>query len=126
MTEINTTIRSNEPMNGNKQTQTEQEDESKDLEIIQKLKNINIDSEDLVPLIEDLETFESRLELLSNVCYIFTNEVFQIFKKLIEKDNIKIHLILSRIYIDIISNDSLYNSYLMFEKDDSNKIEKVY
>ena len=125
MTENNTTIRSNDPLNENNQKQTEQEEDSKDLEIIQNLKNINIDSEDLSSLIKDLQTFESKLKFLSNVCYIFTSEVFQIFGKLIQKDNIKIHLILSRIYIDIISNDSLYNNYLMFEYDDSNKIEKV-
>ena len=69
-----------------------------------------------------MQTFES---LLSNVCYIFKNEVFQIFGKLIQKENIKIHLILSRIYIDIISHYSLYNNYLMFDKEDKNKIEKV-
>jgi len=122
MTENNTTIRSNDPMNENK---LEQEDDSKDLEIVQNLKNINIDSEDLSSLIKDLQTFESKLKLLSNVCYIFTNEVFQIFGKLIQKENIKIHLILSRIYIEIISHDSLYNNYLMFDKEDKNKIEKV-
>ena len=52
MTENNTTIRSTDPINENNQNQTEQE------EIIQNLKNINIDSEDLTSLIKDLETFE--------------------------------------------------------------------
>ena len=125
MTENNTTIRSNDPINENNLNQTEKEEDSKDLEIVQNLQNINVDSEDLTSLIKDLQTFETKLKLLNNVCYIITNEVFQILKKLIEKDNIKIHLILSRIYIDIISNDSLYNNYLMFGEDDSNKIEKV-
>ena len=119
MTENNTTIRSNDPINENSQHQTEQE------EIIQSLKNIDIDSEDLTSLIKDLQTFEIKLKSLSNVCYIFTNEAFQIFNKLIKKDNVKIHLILSRIYIEIISHDSLYDNYLMFEENDSNKIEKV-
>lgn len=119
MTENNTTIRSTDPINENNQNQTEQE------EIIQNLKNINIDSEDLTSLIKDLETFEMKLKSLSNVCYIFTKDVFEIFNKLIQKDNVKIHLILSRIYIEIISHDSLYDNYLMFGEDDSNKIEKV-
>ena len=119
MTENNTTIRSDDPINENNQHQTEQE------EIIQSLKNIDIDSEDLTSLIKDLQTFEIKLKSLSNVCYIFTNEAFQIFNKLIKKDNVKIHLILSRIYIEIISHDSLYDNYLMFEENDSNKIEKV-
>ena len=122
MTENNTTISSNDPINENNLNKTEKEEDSKDLEIVQNLQNINVDSEDLTSLIKDLQTFES---LLSNVCYIFKNEVFQILKKLIEKDNIKIHLILSRIYINIISHDSLYNNYLMFDKEDKNKIEKV-
>jgi hypothetical protein len=125
MTENNTTISSNDPINENNLNKTEKEEDSKDLEIVQNLQNINVDSEDLTSLIKDLQTFEAKLKLLNNVCYIISNEVFQIFKKLIEKDNIKIHLILSRIYIDIISHDSLYNNYLMFGEDDSNKIEKV-
>ena len=119
MTENNTTIRSNDPINENNQNQTEQE------EIIQNLKNINIDTEDMTSLIKDLEIFEMKLKSLNNVCYIFKKEVFQIFNKLIQKDNVKIHLILSRIYIEIISHDSLYDNYLMFGEDDSNKIEKV-
>ena len=119
MTENNTTIRSTDPINENNQNQIEQE------EIIQNLKNINIDSEDLTSLIKDLETFEMKLKSLRNVCYIFTKDVFEIFNKLIQKDNVKIHLVLSRIYIEIISHDSLYDNYLMFGEDDSNKIEKV-
>ena len=125
MTENNTTISSNDPINENNLNKTEKEEDSKDLEIVQNLQNINVDSEDLTSLIKDLQTFEAKLKLLNNVCYIISNEVFQILKKLIEKDNIKIHLILSRIYINIISHDSLYNNYLMFGEDDSNKIEKV-
>ena len=125
MTENNTTISSNDPINENNLNKTEKEEDSKDLEIVQNLQNINVDSEDLTSLIKDLQTFEAKLKLLNNVCYTITNEVFQILKKLIEKDNIKIHLILSRIYINIISHDSLYNNYLMFGEDDSNKIEKV-
>ena len=122
MTETNTTNRSNDSMNENSQKITDQEN-LEDSKIIQELKNINIDSDDLPFLIKALENFECKLKSLRNVGNIFTNEVFKIFDRLINKDNIKINLILSRIYIDIISNDSLYNNYLMFEKDDNNKID---
>ena len=40
---------------------------------------------------------------------IFTEENFDFLKKLSLKENIKINLILSKIYMNIISNDSLYN-----------------
>ena len=122
MTETNTTNRSKDAMNENSQKITDQEN-LEDFKIIQELKNISIDSDDLSSLIKALENFECKLKSLNNVDNIFINEVFAIFDRLINKDNIKINLILSRIYIDIISNDSLYKNYLMFEKDDNNKID---
>ena len=122
MTETNTTNSSKDAMNENSQKITDQEN-LEDFKIIQELKNISIDSDDLSSLIKALENFEYKLKSLNNVGNIFINEVFKIFDELIKKDNIKINLILSRIYTDIISNDSLYNDYLMFEKDDSNKID---
>ena len=117
MTETVTTTRSKDAMNESNQENLE------DFQIIQELKYINIDSEDLPSLIKGLGNFECKLKSLRNVDNIFTNEVFKIFDRLINKDNIKINLILSRIYIGIISNHSLYNNYLMFEKDDNNKID---
>ena len=109
-------------MNENSQKITDQEN-LEDSKIIQELKNISINSDGLPSLIKALENFECKLKSLNNVGNIFTIEVFKIFDELIKKDNIKINLILSRICIDIISNDSLYNNYLMFEKDDSNRID---
>jgi len=122
MAETNATSSSKDAINKNNQKTTGQEN-LEDFEIIQELKKIKIDSEDLSSLNKDLGNFECKLRSLRNVVNIFSNEVFNIFDKLIKKDNIKINLILSRIYLDIISNDSLYNNYLMFEKDDNNKID---
>jgi len=122
MAETNVTTSSKDVINENNQKTTGQQN-LEDIEIIQELKKIKIDSEDLSSLNKDLGNFECKLRSLSNVNNIFSNEVFNIFDKLIKKDNIKINLILSRIYLDIISNDSLYNNYLMFEKDDNNKID---
>ena len=53
MTENNTTISSNDPINENNLNKTEKEEDSKDLEIVQNLQNINVDSEDLTSLIKD-------------------------------------------------------------------------
>ena len=122
MAETNVTTSSKDVINENNQKTTGQQN-LEDIEIIQELKKIKIDSEDLSSLNKDLGNFECKLRSLRNVVNIFSNEVFNIFDKLIKKDNIKINLILSRIYLDIISNDSLYNNYLMFEKDDNNKID---
>ena len=124
MTEINTTTRSNEPL-GENELKLKEEEKAKDLELITELKNINLDSKDLLSLTNDLVKFEENLKSLNNVCNIFTDEVFDIFKKISEKENIKMHLILSRIYINIISNDSLYKDYLLFQEDDPNKLDKV-
>ena len=124
MTEINTTTRSNEPLSEN-ELKLKEEEKAKDLELITELKNINLDSQDLLSLTNDLVKFQENLKCLNNVCNIFTDEVFDIFKKISGKENIKMHLILSRIYINIISNDSLYKDYLLFQEDDPNKLDKV-
>ena len=122
MTETNTTTITKDAKNENNQKLTDQENLD-DFKIIKELKNINIDSEKLPSLTKALDNFKCKLKSLNNVGNILTNEVFKIFDKLIKKDRIKINLILSRIYLGIISNNSLYNNYLMFEKDDSNRID---
>ena len=84
-----------------------------DSEIIELLKNINIDSEDLLYLVNSLIQFSYELMSLKKIELILTNEIIDIFKKLSTKNNIKINLILSKIYINIINNESLYTNYLV-------------
>ena len=84
-----------------------------DSEIIELLKNINIDSEDLLYLVNSLIQFSYELMSLKKIELILTNEIIDIFKRLSTKNNIKINLILSKIYINIINNESLYTNYLV-------------
>ena len=84
-----------------------------DSEIIELLKNINIDSEDLLNLVNSLIQFSYELKALKKIELILTNEIIDIFKKLSTKNNIKINLILSKIYMNIINNESLYTDYLV-------------
>ena len=84
-----------------------------DSEIIESLKNINIDSEDLLYLVNSLIQFSYDLISLKKIELILTNEIIEIFKKLGTKNNITINLILSKIYMNIINNESLYNNYLV-------------
>ena len=124
MSEINITRRSNDSMIKNENKSKEQE-ESKDLEIIKELKNINLDSKDFISVINDLFEFEKNLKYLNNVNCIFSYDVLDIFQKINEKDNIKMNLILNKIYLNIICNESLYNNYLLFEEKDPKKLEKI-
>ena len=86
-----------------------QEDEK----IINLFKNINLTSEDLVTLVNNLSHFNHEFKSLKDINFFINEENLAILKKLSEKDNIKINLLLSKIYINLISNESLYSSYLV-------------
>ena len=97
-----------------------------DEEIINLLKKINIDSEDLLTLVNDLIHFNYELKSLKNIQLILTFDIFNIFKKLNSKDNIKINLILSKIYMNIINNESLYSDYLLsIDEDKTNLLLQI-
>jgi hypothetical protein len=111
------TTRSTEPIKENdtkeKLTNNEEIKQIDDSEIIELLKNINIDSEDLLYLVNSLIQFSFELISLKKIELVLKNEIIDIFKKLSTKNNIKINLILSKIYINIINNESLYTNYLV-------------
>jgi len=112
------TTRSTEPIKENdaekeKPNNNEDIQHIDDSEIIELLKNINIDSEDLLSLVNSLIQFSYELMSLKKIELILTNEIIDIFKKLSTKNNIKINLILSKIYMNIINNESLYTNYLV-------------
>jgi hypothetical protein len=83
--------------------------------------------EELLLLIDNLIEFESYTKSIQSVNDILTKENFQFFNKLSLKENIKINLLLSKIYMNIISNDSLYNEYLLeITENDKDKIEILF
>ena len=99
------------------ETVQDQKKESKitpeDEKIINSFKNLNLTSEDLVTLVNNLSHFNHDLKSLKDITFFINEENLQILKKLSEKDNIKINLLLSKLYINLISNDSLYSIYLV-------------
>ena len=112
------TTRSTDPITENdlekeKPKNNEETKQMDDSEIIELLKNINIDSEDLLYLVNSLIQFSYELMSLKRIELILTNEMIDIFKNLSKKKNIKINLILSKIYMNIINNESLYTNYLV-------------
>ena len=112
------TTRSTDPITENdlekeKPKNNEEINQMDDSEIIELLKNINIDSEDLLYLVNSLIQFSYELMSLKRIELILTNEMIDIFKNLSKKNNIKINLILSKIYMNIINNESLYTNYLV-------------
>ena len=86
-----------------------QEDEK----IINFFKTINPNLEDLITLVNNLSQFNYELKSFKNITFFMTEENIDILKKLNARDNIKINLLLSKIYTNIISNDSLYLNYLL-------------
>ena len=61
----------------------------------------------------DLSLFNHELKSFKNISFFINSENLDILKKINAKDNIKINLILSKIYNNIISNESLYSQYLI-------------
>ena len=84
-----------------------------DEKIINTFKNINPGLEDLITLVNNLSHFNHELKSLKDVSFFINDENIGILKKLNERDNIKINLLLSKLYINLISNESLYSNYLV-------------
>ena len=123
---LSTTARSIETTK-EKDINTENNKESlKDEEIVDLLKKLDIDSQDLLTLVNDLIYFSFELKALKNIDLILTFDNLNILKKLSSKENIKINLILSKIYMNIMNNESLYSSYLLtIEEDKTNLLIQI-
>ena len=96
-----------------------------DEEIIKLLSNIDINSNDLLTLVNDLIHFCYELKSLKDICLFLTFDNFNILKTLGTKENIKINLILSKIYMNIISNESLYSNYLLLLEKNEDKTNLI-
>ena len=95
----------------------------KDEEIIKLFKSIKIVSDDLLTMAKDLINFSFELNSLKNIGLFLTYENLDILKNLNTNQNIKVLLALSKIYNNLLSNDSLYSSYFLeFNEDKTNII----
>ena len=127
---ISTTERTNkEKEEGEKNINKEKDVNQESLEdekIINSLKQINIDTNDYLSLVNDLIDFSFKIKSIKNISAFLTFENIDILKKLSSKDNIKINLILTKIYMNIMNNESLYSIYLsVLNEDNINFLIKI-
>ena len=91
-----------------------------------KEKKIYIDFDNIPSIIKNLSQCESNVKFMKNLDNILSKENLDFFNSLIEKDNIKINLLLSKIFTNIISNDFLYKTYIpSITESGNNKIEII-
>ena len=120
-----TTSRTNEEQNEeNKNEKIEKDEETKkDEEIITLFNKIDKNSKDPLTLVNDLLNFNYELKSLKDITLFLTFDNLKILKDLSSKENIKINLILSKIYMNIINNESLYSKYLvLLENEDKSNL----
>ena len=110
------------PINQPQQTQQNQQNEE---DLLSNIMKINPESNDILSIINNLNIFEFNLKKLKNISLVLTNDILFLFQKLQDKDNISINITLSKIYIDILSSESLYKNYLLFIGDYYNILDKV-
>ena len=84
-----------------------------DEKILKSFQILNPNIDDLITFVNDLSLFNHELKSFKNISFFIILENLDILKKINAKDNIKINLILSKIYNNIISNESLYSQYLI-------------
>jgi len=83
-----------------------------DEQILNLFKLINPDSDDLVSLVRNLRKFNQALSSLKDITNFLNEDNLYILQNLNYRDNVRINLLLVNIYIKIISNQSLYSTYL--------------
>ena len=79
---------------------------NQDEKFISSFRVINPDSENLVSLVKDLTNFNQELASTQNITNFLTADNIYILSSLNYRDNIKINLLLVKIYINIINNQS--------------------
>ena len=86
---------------------------NQDEKVINAFRVINPDSENLVALVRNIANFNQELTSMKDVTNFLTEDNVYILQNLNYRDNIKINLLLVKIYINIINNQSLYSIYLV-------------
>ena len=114
----------NEAKDSNKENK---EKKPEKIDVNNKEKENSENPNDILSLIASLKNFENYLKSLESIYNILKKENINFLKKLSLKENIKINLLLMKIYLDIISNESLYNQYLTsISENDIDKIDILF
>ena len=98
---------------------------SKNYEIILDLQKIRIGYDNIITILNNLNLFEYKLKSLEDVNTILTTDVLLILQKLAELNNIQINLVLYRIYLNLITKQSLYNKYLSLSNNYIEVLDKI-
>ena len=93
--------------------------------ILMELLRIKPESDNIITIINNLNTFYFKLKTLQNVEIILITDVLYILQRLAESDNIKINLSLYKIYLKILSKQSLYHNYLALNNNYKNILDKI-
>ena len=94
-------------------------------EIIIDLIKIRPEYDHSITIINNLNNFYFKLKSLKNIEVILTTDVLLILQKLAELNNIKINLALQKIYLEILSKESLYKIYLAFNNNYIITLDKI-
>ena len=122
MKEKDTDLNINDISNDNKLNKGQKIEAS---EIISEIKLLELKSEDLNYSITSFDKISQDIKSLKDISIIFADEVFDIFEKLSSINNIIINLKLVKLFMNILTNDSLYKIYLLFEKTEEKKINLI-
>ena len=91
-----------------------------------KKRKIYVDTEDPHSTINTLNKFISEFNNLKDIVKIFSNKNLNFFASLIENNDVKINLLLCKIYIIIISKDYLYKTFIpQIKENDESKINII-
>ena len=77
-----------------------------------KEKKIYVDIDNISSIINNLSEFESNLRKSKGINSVLATENLLFFNSLIPKENIKINLLLSKIFGYVLSKDYLYKAYI--------------
>ena len=112
-------------LNQPQQNQQNGESSQNEEDLLSNLMKIDPETNDILSIINNLNIFELKLKYVKKINFLLTSSILYLFQKIQEKNNIPLNLILSRIYLDILSNESLYKNYLLLDDKYYNILEKI-
>ena len=122
---ITSTSRTIDPMIDNKVLYKTQM-MTNEMSIISEIRTINPNTYDINTLIYNLYQFNLKLKNLKYIQILFTNEFLDILKQLAYKGNVRIDLKLKSVYLTIISHESIFKNYLLFDENDIYRVYKIH
>ena len=108
------------------ENQKESQNEKQKNKLKLKQKKILMDTDNLKSVIQTLSNFEQELKSAKNISILSADNLL-FFNSLISKDNIKINILLSRIFSNILSMEYLYKIFLpSIKQNEESKIELIF